>query len=43
MKPKITGMKKLSLTLTLRMWREYGELPIIPVDGRWDLTWRLKG
>jgi hypothetical protein len=31
------------LISTLTLLGEYGELLIIPADGRWDLTRRLKG
>ena len=33
---------ELSLTLNLLTWKN-GELTIMPADGRWDLTRRLKG
>jgi len=31
------------LTLNLLMWRICGELLTVPANGRWDLTWHLKG
>jgi len=34
---------KYNLTFILLKWRIYGELLIMPADGRWDLTGRLEG
>jgi len=38
----VRSLSMMSLTLILLTWNK-GELVIILADGRWDLTWRLKG